>query len=123
MIREVEEETGYIVRPVKRFLFMNEFYEEYRYSGYFFICEVTGKGQLNLTEAEKRRGIQPEWIPLKDALDIFSKHESYADVSEEKRGSYQREFLSLPEYISLMEYMDLGSESPTGQIYERFPAA
>ncbi|MCR4960718.1 MAG: serine hydrolase [Lachnospiraceae bacterium] len=122
VIREVEEETGYIVRPVKRFLFMNEFYEEYRYSGYFFICEVTGKGQMNLTEAEKRRGVQPEWIPLKDALDIFSKHESYADVSEEKRGSYQREFLSLREYISLMEYMDLGSESPTGQIYERFPA-
>ena len=105
VVREVEEETGYIVRPVRRFLYMQEYYEEYRYSGYFFVCEVTGKGQMNLTDAEKRRGVQPEWIPLQDAMDIFSKHESYADVSEEKRGSYQRE------YIALREYVEHGSDS------------
>ncbi|MCR5322784.1 MAG: serine hydrolase [Lachnospiraceae bacterium] len=115
VIREVEEETGYLVRPLRRFLFMSEFYEEYRYSGYFFICEVTGKGHMNLTDVEKRRGVQPEWIPLQDAIDLFSKHESYADVSEEKRGSYQRE------YMALREYMNLGPESLERQIYERFP--
>ena len=112
VIREVEEETGYLVRPVRRILFMNEYYEEYRYMGYFFVCEVTGKGQMKLTDAEKRRGVQPEWIPLQDAIDLFSKHESYADISEEKRGSYQRE------YIALQEYMKLGPEK---QVYERFP--
>ncbi len=115
VIREVEEETGYLVRPVRQFLFMHEYYEEYRYTGYFFICEVTWKGQMNLTDAEKRRGVQPEWIPLQDAIDLFSKHESYADVSEEKRGSYQRE------YIALCEYMEQDSESAVRQIYERFP--
>ncbi|MBP5330942.1 MAG: serine hydrolase [Lachnospiraceae bacterium] len=115
VVREVEEETGYLVRPLRSFLFMSEFYEEYRYSGYFFICEVTGKGKMNLTDVEKRRGVQPEWIPLKDAIDLFSKHESYADVSEEKRGSYQRE------YMALREYMNRSPESPERQIYERFP--
>ena len=115
VVREVEEETGYIVRPLRRFLFMCEYYEEYRYSGYFFICEVTGMGQMKLTDAEKRRGVQPEWIPLQDAVDLFSKHESYADVSEEKRGSYQRE------YMALKEYMNLAPDSPERQIYERFP--
>ncbi len=115
VIREVEEETGFLVRPLRHFLVMHEYYEEYRYTGSFFVCEVTGKGQMNLTDAEKRRGVQPEWIPLQDAIEIFSKHESYADVSEEKRGSYQRE------YMALMEYMELGSESPERQIYERFP--
>ena len=108
VIREVEEETGYIVRPVRHFLIMHEYYEEYRYTGYFFVCEVTGKGQMNLTEVEKRRGVQPEWIPLEEALEIFSKHESYADVSEEKRGAYQRE------YIALCEYMELDPESTEG---------
>ena len=115
VIREVEEETGYRVRPLRRFLFMCEYYEEYRYSGYFFVCEVTGKGQMKLTDAEKRRGVQPEWIPLQEALALFSEHESYADVSEEKRGSYQRE------YLALSEYMNLAPESPERQIYERFP--
>lgn len=115
VVREVEEETGYLVRPLRRFLFLCEYYEEYRYPGYFFICEVTGTGQMKLTDAEKRHGVQPEWIPLQDAIDLFSKHESYADVSEEKRGSYQRE------YMALREYTNLAPDSPERQIYERFP--
>lgn len=115
VIREVEEETGYIVCPLKHFLVMQEYYEEYRYTGYYFVCEVTGNGQMKLTDAEKRRGVQPEWIPLQDAIELFSKHESYASVSEEQRGAYQRE------YLALREYMTLGSESPEQQIYERFP--
>ena len=115
VIREVEEETGLLVRPLRQFLFMHEYYEEYRYTGYFFVCEVTGKGQMKLTDAEKRRGIRPEWIPLREAVELFSKHESYADTSEEKRGSYQRE------YIALREYMEFAPESPGQQILERFP--
>ena len=115
VIREVEEETGVIVRPLRQFLFMHEYYEEYRYTGYFFVCEVAGKGQMRLTDVEKQRGVQPEWIPLQEALEVFSAHESFAEVSEEKRGSYQRE------YIALKEYMNLDPESPERQIYERFP--
>ncbi|MCR4787189.1 MAG: serine hydrolase [Lachnospiraceae bacterium] len=115
VIREVEEETGILVRPIRRFLFIKEYYEEYCYTGYCFACEVTGMGQMNLTDAEKRRGVQPEWIPLQDAIKLFSKHESYADISEEKRGSYQRE------YTVLKEYMELHPESIVRQIYERFP--
>ena len=101
VIREVEEETGVIVRPVKQFLIMHEYYEEYRYTGYFFVCEETGKGRMNLTDVEKQRGVQPEWIPFQDAIDLFSKHESYAEESEEKRGSYQREYMALCEYMKI----------------------
>ena len=115
VIREVEEETGVIVRPTEQFLMMHEYYEEYLYTGYFFICEVTEKGQMRLTDVEKQRGVQPEWLPLQDAIELFSKHESYADISEEKRGSYQRE------YIALKEYMNLASESSERQIFKRFP--
>ena len=113
VIREVEEETGLIVRPTEQFLTMHEYYEEYRYTGYFFICEVTEKGQMRLTDVEKQRGVQPEWLPLQDAIELFSKHESYADISEEKRGSYQRE------YIALKEYMTFASESSERQIFKR----
>ena len=115
VIREAEEETGLIVRPTEQFLTMHEYYEEYLYTGYFFVCEVTGKGRMRLTDVEKERGVQPEWLPLQDAIELFSMHESYADVSEEKRGSYQRE------YLALKEYMNLTNESPEKQIYGRFP--
>ena len=115
VIREVEEETGLIVRPTEQFLTMHEYYEEYLYTGYFFVCEVTGKGRMRLTDVEKERGVQPEWILLQDAIELFSEHESYAYTSEEKRGAYQRE------YIALNEYMNLAAESPERKIFERFP--
>lgn len=117
VIREAEEETGLIVRPKEKFLTLYEYYEEYRYTGYYFICEVTGKGQMRLTDVEKERGVKPEWMPLKDAIELFSKHESYADISEEKRGSYLRE------YTALKEYMDLISESSERKIFDHFPDA
>ena len=34
-VREVEEETGIIVRPLHQFLTLYEYYEEYRYISYY----------------------------------------------------------------------------------------
>ena len=98
VIRETEEETGLIVRPLRQFLIMNEYYEEYRYVSHYFLCERVGTGQLHLTDAETRRGLQPEWLPLDEALDIFSHHADYAAQNEEKRGIYLREYLALKAY-------------------------
>ncbi|GEM_PF-64658 len=97
--REVEEETGYIVQPLREFLTLYEYYEEYRYISHYFVCEVTGQGKMNLTDAEKKRGLEPEWLPLQDAINLFSRHQDYAEVSEEQRGSYLREFTALQEYV------------------------
>ncbi len=99
-VREVEEETGLIVKPLQQFLTMYEYYEEYRYISHYFICEVTGQGRMRLTDAEIRRGVEPQRIPLQEAVDIFSRHQSYADVSEEKRGAYLREYTALQEYLA-----------------------
>ena len=98
-IREAEEETGLIVRPVKQFLTLREYYEEYCYISRYFICEVAGEGQMRLTDAEQRRGLEPRWIPVEEAVDIFSRHQSYAAASEEKRGAYLREYTALQEYL------------------------
>ncbi len=98
-VRETEEETGLIVRPLRQFLTLYEYYEEYRYISRYFVCEVTGRGQMRLTDAEKRRGVEPQWLPLREAVSIFSRHQSYAAVSEEKRGSYLREYTALREYM------------------------
>ena len=100
-VREVEEETGIIVRPLHQFLTLYEYYEEYRYISYYFVCESIGHGQMHLTEGEARRGLEPQWIFLRDAVDIFSRHQSYAKESEEKRGSYLREYTALQEYLQI----------------------
>lgn len=100
-IREVREETGYTVRPVTHFLTLHEYYEEWRYSSHYFICEVQSEGKPTLTEQEQLRGLIPEWIKLEDALAIFERHHDYASTDEEKRGSYLREFTALCEYWGL----------------------
>ena len=98
-VRETEEETGMIVRPVRQFLTLYEYYEEYRYISHYFVCEIISRGQMRLTDAETRRGLEPRWLPLQEAAEIFSRHQSYAAVSEEKRGSYLREYTALQEYL------------------------
>lgn len=97
-VREIEEETGVIVRPKQLFLTLYEYYEEYRYIDYYFVCEITGQGKTRLTEAERKRGLTPEWLPLEEALAIFARHLEYAAESEEKRGTYLREYTALKEY-------------------------
>ena len=98
-VRETEEETGLIVRPLKQFLTLNEYYEEYRYVSYYFTCEVTGAGTMRLTEAEAVRGLEPQWLPLQEAVGLFARYEAWAAASEEKRGSYLREYIALREYL------------------------
>ena len=118
-IREVEEETGYIVLPVREFLILNEYYEEYRYISHYFVCEVTGKGQMHLTEAERKRGLEPQWIPLREALEMFSRHQDYVSVSEEKRGAYLREYTALLEYMKAKSALN-GPEEMTHETETAF---
>ncbi len=101
-VRETEEETGVIVRPLQHFLTLYEYYEEYRYISYYFVCGITGAGRMRLTEAEVQRGLEPQWLPLGEAVELFSRHQSYADSNEEKRGSYLREYTALQEYLKLL---------------------
>ncbi len=98
-VREVEEETGVIVRPLRQFLTLYEYYEEYRYVSHYFVCEAVGTGAMHLTDAEEKRGLEPRWLPLRKVVELFSRHESYAAISEEKRGSYLREHTALQAYL------------------------
>ncbi|MDD6467882.1 MAG: NUDIX domain-containing protein [Erysipelotrichaceae bacterium] len=94
-IRELAEETGYIIKTKKEFLTINEYYEEWLYISHYFICDCIGETQRNLTERELEAGLEPRWIPIKEAIDIFSKHQDYASENEMKRGAYFREYQAL----------------------------
>lgn len=99
-VREILEETGYIVEPMEEFLIMNEYYEEYRYISHYFICKAIGKGEQHLTESEQKRGLIPAWVEIPFFVDIVSKHQEYAPINEEKRGSYLREYTAIKEYLN-----------------------
>ena len=102
-IRELREETGYIVKPLCHFLTMEEYYEEARYVSHYFICEIAGKTVQHLTAEEVKRGLVPEWVELDQMLEIYSRHRAYAATDEEKRGIYLREYTALTEYFKTDE--------------------
>ena len=77
---------------------INEYYEEWLFISHYFICDYVGETERKLTERELAEGLEPRWIPLKEAIDIFSKHQDYAADNEMKRGAYLREYNALLSY-------------------------
>ncbi|MBQ7754487.1 MAG: NUDIX hydrolase [Clostridia bacterium] len=94
-VRELAEETGRIVLPSACALEIDEYYEDCKYVSRYFFGAVVGRCQIKLTEAERRMGLEPRWLPGEEALHIFSRHADYTDVDEERRGIYQREHTAL----------------------------
>lgn len=98
VIREVEEETGYLFVPSKCVLEIDEYYENVRYTSKYFVGTITGKKEIHLTEEEIKGGLIAKWVPVQEALDIFSKHSEIKDF-EEKRGLYLRECVALQKIL------------------------
>lgn len=94
-IRELAEETGYVVRPGRQFVTIHEYYEEWFFVSHYFICEIQGETVRKLTEREQEAGLEPKWVPLREAVEIFSRHQEYAAEDEMKRGAYLREYEAL----------------------------
>ena len=99
-VREVAEETGILIRPTPCVLEIDEYYEDWKYINRYFFGEVTGHCEMQLTEREKEVGMEPRWLPVKEAVEIFSRHESYRDTDEMRRGMYLREYTALGELIN-----------------------
>ena len=90
--REVREETGFIVKAIRPFITINEYCYDTLYVNRYFICEITGKGERELTESEKFNKMEPEWIDINDAVEIFS---IYKTLPADKASLYLREFTIL----------------------------
>ena len=96
-IREVAEETGFLIQPSACVLELDEYYEDWRYVSRYLFGEVTGRTEMKLIWREKEAGTEPRWLPIEEAVGIFSRHASWADTDEMRRGIYQREYMALCE--------------------------
>ncbi|MBR4461686.1 MAG: NUDIX hydrolase [Erysipelotrichaceae bacterium] len=98
-VREVAEETGYRIEVEPCVLEIDEYYEEGKFPNFYFFGKVIGQCEMKLTEQEIERGTKPRWIPIDEAIAIFSAHASYADTDEMRRGMYLREYTALTESL------------------------
>ncbi len=98
-IREVAEETGILVDVSECMLEINEYYEDWKWINKYFFCKVTGTTETKLTQREQKVGMEARWLPVDEIKDIFSKHNSYAETDEMRRGMYLREYTALMELV------------------------
>ena len=99
-IREVSEETGYLIEPIEKFLVINEYYGEFHYICHCFICRMIGKGEQKLTKIEKMRGLVPKWVDIQFFADTVSEYQKYTFENREKSRAYLREHTTITQYIN-----------------------
>ena len=99
-IREVAEETGILIRPSECQLEIDEYYEEWKWVNRYFIGEIIGHTDMRLTERERKVGMEPRWLPIKEITAIFSQHQAYTQTDEMRRGMYLREYRALCELVN-----------------------
>ena len=96
-VREVEEETGFIVKTTSdEFVTVNEYCFETLYISHYFPCEIIGIGKSSLTPTEIDHGITAEWVEISRALEIFGR---YDEMREDWRSLYLREFTVLNKFL------------------------
>lgn len=98
-VREIAEETGVLVAPSKCLLEIHEYYGNMKWVNKYFLCNVIDSTERRLTQQEKNVGMEPRWLPVDEITSIFSKHHSYANTDEMRRGMYLREYTALCELV------------------------
>lgn len=102
LIREVEEETGYIVKVKNKIVTINEYYEDYLWINHYFVCEIIGAGKIKLSKIEQEQKMEAKWFVLNECLNIFKEYDKYSKVDEMRCGMYKREYLALKEYTEFV---------------------
>lgn len=98
-IRELAEETGNVVDAEGPLLIIEEYYGNRKYTSEYYSCTILSKTNTCLTEEEKLVGIEPRWIPVMAALEVFSQYEKLSADQEMKSGLYRREYAAIQYYL------------------------
>ncbi len=91
--REVAEETGYLVEPTECVLEVTDYFRDLKHVNHYYLASVTGRTEQHLTEREEKAQMGPEWIPVEQAIEIFS--QLGEDASPLRRALYRREYAAL----------------------------
>lgn len=92
VIRELQEEAGYKVKPIKAFVKVKEYAYEVLWENNYFICEIEGECERHLTESEEYNKVSAVWMDIDEAIKIFS---DYQSKETDRASLYLREFTIL----------------------------
>ena len=97
--REIMEETGYLVEPVKHFADVHMYFGRSKFINHFFECKIISHGKPQMLDYEIKLGMRPDWYDLKEIYEYFSVFKKYKESEPERYVLYQREFLALDCYL------------------------
>ncbi len=95
VIRELAEETGFMVKPVKAFVKVKEYAYEVLWENNYFICEIEGECERRLTESEEYNKVKAVWVDIDEAIKIFS---DYQSKETDHASLYLREYTILKKF-------------------------
>lgn len=102
LIREIEEETGYIIQIKDKIVTINEYYGNCLWINHYFISEIIGDGN-KLSFQEQINNRESKWVSINECLNIFKEYDQYFESDNMRYGIYQREYLALKEYLAYNE--------------------
>ena len=92
VVRELQEEAGLKVKPIKAFVKVKEYAYEVLWENNYFICEIVGECERHLTESEEYNRVSAKWVDIDEAIRIFS---DYQSKGTDQASLYLREFTIL----------------------------
>ena len=101
VIREVAEESGYLIEPGDCALEIIEYFGDLRHINHYFPATVAGETEQKPTDLEERLKLEPRWVTPEEALAIFSRYDDYAGERGMKRSLYLREYTALKEALGI----------------------
>ena len=110
VVREVKEETGYLIKTNNCFLETEELYGDNLIINKYFIAEIIDKEQISLTKEEQELELVARWIPLKELLDILFSFDQY---DNERRGKYYRDYRALKMLLAKPHKMNIKLVKPS----------
>ena len=99
MLLSYETKTRQWMLPSECLLEIDEYYEDCKWVNRYFLGTITGSCEQHLTDREKEVGMEPRWMPVTEIIEVFSKHNEYAESDEMRRGMYLREYTALIEIL------------------------
>ncbi len=101
LIREIEEETGYIIEVKEKIVTINEYYGDTLWINHYYTCNIVGNGSVKLSQEEMQEGMTAKWINWNECLNVFKsfEHDPCCGTGGFKVGLYKREYTALTEYI------------------------
>ena len=94
--RELMEEAGLQVEVGEHLFEIYEYVFDELFIANYFLCKVTGVGEMALTPTEIDHGVTPEWVDIEKAIEIFS---HYKEKTPDHESLYLREYTVLNKYL------------------------